>query len=261
MISKPLWTVRILTLFPEMFPGPLALSLAGKALKEGIWLLETIDIRRFAHDRNHRVDDLSFGGDSGMVIRADILDEALIESIGRSENVRVVYLSPRGHRIDQAVIHDLASTETLILLCGRYEGIDERVIEAHHLEEFSLGDFVLSGGEIAAMAVIDACLRLVPGVVKNRDRLNDESFTDGLLEYPHYTRPAMWIDHQGICRTVPDVLLSGHHEYIRSWRQQQAERITYERRPDLWNAYVTSHEPHYSPAPHEEEDPQSPKTE
>ncbi|HXP76338.1 MAG TPA: tRNA (guanosine(37)-N1)-methyltransferase TrmD [Stellaceae bacterium] len=215
-----------MTLFPEMFPGPLGCSLAGKALSDGLWRLETVDIRGFARDKHRTVDDAPFGGGPGMVMRPDVLDRAIAEAAGPGP---VVYLSPRGRLMDQARIKALAAGPGVSLLCGRYEGVDERVIEARGVEELSLGDFVLSGGEPAAIALIDACVRLLPGVVGDQATLAEESFEDGLLEYPHYTRPQVW---EG--RAVPEVLLSGHHDRIRQWRQEQRERVTRERRPDLW---------------------------
>ena len=226
------WTATVMTLFPEMFPGPLGCSLAGKALAEGLWRLETVDIRGFARDKHRSVDDAPFGGGPGMVMRPDVLDRVIGEGAGPGP---VVYLSPRGRLVDQARIKALAGGPGVSLLCGRYEGVDERVIEARGVEELSLGDFVLSGGEPAAIALIDACVRLLPGVVGDQATLAEESFEDGLLEYPHYTRPQTW---EG--RAVPEVLLSGHHDRIRQWRQEQRERATRERRPDLWERRLAS---------------------
>lgn len=225
------WGARILTLFPEMFPGPLGDSLAGKAMASGLWSLRTIDIRDFAKDRHATVDDTPFGGGPGMVMRADVVDDA-IASVADEEGP-LVYLTPRGRRLDQALVGVLAAGPGMTVLCGRYEGIDERVIESRDVTEISLGDFVLSGGEPAAVALIDACVRLLPGVMGDAASLEEESFQSGLLEYPHYTRPAEWHG-----RSVPEVLLSGHHEKIRAWRREQAERITRERRPDLWDRYT-----------------------
>ena len=225
------WDARVLTLFPEMFPGPLGDSLAGKAMASGLWSLRTIDIRDFAKDRHATVDDTPFGGGPGMVMRADVVDDA-IESVADEEGP-LVYLTPRGRRLDQALVGVLAAGPGMTVLCGRYEGIDERVIESRDVTEISLGDFVLSGGEPAAVALIDACVRLLPGVMGDAASLEEESFQSGLLEYPHYTRPAEWHG-----RSVPEVLLSGHHEKIRAWRREQAERITRERRPDLWDRYT-----------------------
>ena len=225
------WTAHILTIFPDMFPGPLGHSLAGRALAEQVWDLRTVDIRDFAIDKHGTVDDSPFGGGPGMVMRADVLNAAL-ESVAAVPGP-VIYLTPRGRSFDQERAAALASGPGVTLLCGRFEGIDERVIDERGFEEVSVGDFVLSGGEPAAMSVIDACVRLLPGVVGTRESLDEESFAQGLLEYPQYTRPATW---RG--RSAPDVLLSGHHENIRAWRLAQAERITRERRPDLWERYV-----------------------
>jgi tRNA (guanine37-N1)-methyltransferase len=224
------WTVRILTLFPEMFPGPLGLSLAGKALEQKLWSLQTIDIRDFAADRHGTVDDSPFGGGPGMVMRPDVIDRALASV--EDQAGPVIYLTPRGRPLEQGTVQDFARQPGLTILCGRYEGVDERVIEARAMVEVSLGDFVLSGGEPAALALVDACVRLLPGVMGDAVSLDEESFESGLLEYPHYTRPADW---QGRC--VPEVLVSGHHEKIRAWRRAQAERITQERRPDLWSRH------------------------
>ena len=224
------FAVRVLTIFPEMFPGPVGRSLAGRALEDGLWSLETVDIRDFARDKHRSVDDTPFGGGAGMVMRPDVIGDALA-AVSRAEEP-LIYLSPRGRLLDQARVRALASGPGMSLLCGRFEGVDERVLEAHEIEEVSLGDFVLSGGEPAAIALIDACVRLLPGVIGQADSLAEESFADGLLEYPHYTRPREW---RG--RRVPDVLLSGHHERVREWRLAEAERSTRERRPDLWRRY------------------------
>ena len=227
----------MLTLFPEMFPGPLGLSLAGRALEKRIWLLETVDIRAFARDKHRSVDDAPFGGGPGMVMRPDVLDAALTATTGgpdAEDRGRVLCLSPRGRPLDQALVRELAAAARVTVLCGRYEGMDQRVLDAHRLEEVSLGDFVLSGGEPAALALIDACVRLLPGVMGNHDTAGEESFEQGLLEYPHYTRPALWVDARGRAWAAPEVLISGHHEKVRVWRQAEAERITRERRPDLW---------------------------
>ena len=224
------FAVRVLTIFPEMFPGPVGRSLAGRALEDGLWSLETVDIRDFARDKHRSVDDTPFGGGAGMVMRPDVIGDAL--AAVSDAGAPLIYLSPRGRLLDQARVRALASGPGMSLLCGRFEGVDERVLEAHEIEEVSLGDFVLSGGEPAAIALIDACVRLLPGVIGQADSLAEESFADGLLEYPHYTRPREW---RG--RRVPDVLLSGHHERVREWRLAEAERSTRERRPDLWRRY------------------------
>jgi tRNA (guanine37-N1)-methyltransferase len=230
------WTARVLTIFPEMFPGTLGQSIAGKALERGDWALEAMDIRDFAEDRHRSVDDTPFGGGAGMVMRADVVDRALAEAVARDDAAGggspAIYLSPRGRPLDQQRVREIAAGPGVILLCGRYEGVDQRVLDARGVEEISLGDFVLSGGEPAAFALIDACVRLLPRVMGAEASLEEESFEAGLLEYPHYTRPAEWCG-----RAVPEVLLSGHHEKIRAWRRAEAERVTRERRPDLWARY------------------------
>lgn len=233
MTAAP-WRALVLTLHPEAFPGPLGVSLIGKALRDGLWALESVDIRGFARDKHATVDDSPFGGGPGMVMRPDVLAAAIDATApppGTEE--ALVLLTPRGRPLTQARVRQLSSLPRVRLICGRYEGIDERVIEARGLEEISLGDFVLSGGEPAAIALIDACVRLLPGVIGQAASLAEESFEAGLLEYPHYTRPQTW---EG--RGVPDVLLSGHHERIRAWRRDEAERATRERRPDLWERHV-----------------------
>ena len=227
------WRASVLTLFPGMFPGPLGQSLAGRGLERGAWSLEAREIREVATDRHRKVDDTPFGGGAGMVMRPDIVDAALgLVADGRP----MIYLTPRGQKLSQARVRDLAAGPGVVLLCGRFEGVDERVIEARGLEEVSIGDYVLSGGEPAALVLLDACVRLLPGVMGAAESASEESFSPGayagLLEYPHYTRPAEW---QG--RAVPDVLLSGHHGAVAAWRRGEAERITRERRPDLWAAY------------------------
>jgi tRNA (guanine37-N1)-methyltransferase len=227
---KPLWTATVLTLFPEMFPGPLGQSLAGRALSEGIWSLDSVDIRGFARDKHRSVDDTPFGGGAGMVMRPDVLDAAIT---ARRGNGPLIYFTPRGRLLTQARVRELAAEPGVTLLCGRFEGVDQRVLDAHQAEEISLGDFVLSGGEPAALMLMDAVVRLLPGVTGNQLSLEEESFEGGLLEYPHYTRPQEW---QG--RSVPEVLISGHHENVRLWRQRQAEDVTRQRRPDLWDAYA-----------------------
>ena len=222
------WRATVLTLFPQMFPGTLAHSLAGTALSAGLWSLEARDIRDSADNKHRRVDDTPFGGGAGMVMRPDVVDAAL-EAV--SDGRPMVYLTPRGKPFAQADAQRFASAEGVVLLCGRYEGIDQRVIEARGVEEISVGDFVLSGGELPAMLLLDAAVRLLPGVMGAAESAEEESFAGGLLEYPHYTRPADW---QG--RAVPPVLLSGNHAAIAAWRRSQAEEITQNRRPDLWSA-------------------------
>ncbi|MFZ0693999.1 MAG: tRNA (guanosine(37)-N1)-methyltransferase TrmD [Alphaproteobacteria bacterium] len=227
------WTARVLTIFPEAFPGPLGISLTGKALSDGLWALETVDIRGFASDKHRTVDDSPFGGGPGMVMRPDVVDAAI--GAARDPSAPLIYLSPRGRLLTQARVRELADGPGVTLLCGRFEGVDERVLEAHEIEEISLGDFVLSGGETAAIALIEACVRLLPGVVGAAESLDEESFERGLLEYPHYTRPQLW---QG--RTVPEILVSGDHGKIKAWRLGLAEETTRKRRPDLWDVYVKS---------------------
>ena len=228
--DRGIWTAKVLTLFPEMFPGPLAHSLAGKALAAGAWSLETFDIRDHAMDRHGTVDDSPFGGGAGMVMRADVVDAAIEHSA--TGDAPLLYLTPRGEKFSQAHAVDLVTGPGVTLICGRYEGIDQRVLDVRNVIEISLGDFVLSGGEPAALALIDACVRLLPGVMSSEASLFEESFNRGLLEYPHYTRPADWCG-----RKVPDVLLSGHHEKIATWRIEQSKVTTRERRPDLWDRY------------------------
>ncbi len=230
----PETSFTVLTLFPEMFPGPLAHSLAGKALKNGLWGLETVDIRRFARDKHRTVDDAPFGGGPGMVMRADVLADAIDATWGPAGKGTgpLIYLSPRGALFDQARARALATEPQVTLICGRFEGVDERLLAAYGAEELSVGDYVLSGGEVAALAVMDAVVRLLPGVVGKAASLDEESIELGLLEYPQYTRPQTWRD-----RDVPEVLLSGHHEAIRAWRRDQAEALTKQRRTDLWERY------------------------
>ena len=231
-----MWRAKVLTLFPEMFPGPLGASLAGRALEEGVWSLEAVDIRAYARDKHGSVDDTPFGGGPGMVMRPDVVGDALAaEALA---DAPLIYLTPRGRMLDQARARRLAEGPGATLLCGRYEGVDQRVVEAFGMEELSVGDFVLSGGEIAAMVVLDACVRLLPGVMGAAESLADESFERGLLEYPHYTRPALWRSADGREWPAPEVLLSGHHEKVRQWRLEQAERTTRERRPDLHDRYA-----------------------
>jgi tRNA (guanine37-N1)-methyltransferase len=226
------WRATVLTIFPEMLPGPLAYSLAGKALKAGLWRLETVDIRKFARDKHRSVDDAPYGGGPGMVMRPDVLDAAVAGANGTGP---LILLSPRGRRLEQERVRELAAMVGVTLICGRFEGVDERLLEARVIEELSLGDFVLSGGEPAAIALIDACVRLIPGVVGDAETLAEESFAEGLLEYPQYTRPPLWRE-----RVVPEVLMSGDHRRIREWRRAAAESLTHERRPDLWARYLAT---------------------
>jgi tRNA (guanine37-N1)-methyltransferase len=224
------WTARVLTLFPEMFPGPLGHSLTGRALADDLWRLEVANIRDSATDRHRSVDDTPAGGGPGMVLRADVAAAAVDAA---DTGLPLLYPSPRGRPFDQARARALADGPGVTLLCGRFEGIDERIFAARAVEEVSLGDFVLTGGEIAAMALIDACVRLIPRVLGNPGSTVEESFAAGLLEHPQYTRPTEW---EGL--RIPEVLLSGHHGRIAEWRRAQAERLTRERRPDLWRAHV-----------------------
>jgi tRNA (guanine37-N1)-methyltransferase len=226
-----MWRASVLTIFPEMFPGPLGLSLAGKALASGAWSLGVVDIRGFATDKHRTVDDTPAGGGPGMVMKADVLGRA-IDATATDTRPRLL-MSPRGAPLTQSRIEALSGDAGVILVCGRFEGVDERVIAARGLEEVSVGDYVLSGGEIAAMALIDACVRLLPGVMGAAASGAEESFTEGLLEYPHYTRPQLW---EG--RPIPDILLSGDHAKIAAWRRAEAEGLTKARRPDLWAAFL-----------------------
>jgi len=234
-----IWTAQILTLYPEMFPGPLGGSLAGKALDKGLWAMDVVHIRDYAHDKHHNVDDTPSGGGPGMVMRADVLAAAIDDVVAqqpdevKDDEWPLVYLSPRGKRLDQDMVREFASKKGITLLCGRFEGVDERLLEARNIIEVSLGDFVLSGGEIAAMALMDAVVRTIPGVIGDANTLDEESFESGLLEYPHYTRPKVW---EG--RDIPDVLQSGHHGKIKEWRKAQSEKLTKQRRPDLWKKYI-----------------------
>lgn len=242
MTADRVWRVWVLTLFPEMFPGPLGLSLAGRALEAGRWRLETVDIRDFARDKHRTVDDAPFGGGPGMVLRPDVVADALDRTraaavAASGAELPTLCLSPRGARLTQARVRTLAEGPGAVLLAGRFEGIDQRVLEARRVEEVSIGDFVLSGGEPAALCLIDAAVRLLPGVVGDPAALEEESFARGLLEYPHYTRPQVW---EG--REVPEVLLSGHHRNIAAWRRAEAEEITRARRRDLWERYVAANE-------------------
>src|SRR6476661_465346 len=222
-----MWRASVLTIFPDMFPGPLAHSLAGKALTSGIWSLDTIDIRAHAPDKHHTVDDTPAGGGPGMVMKADILARAL-DAVPHDTRPRLL-MSPRGVRLTQGRVAELAHGLGAVVVCARFEGVDERLIKTRKLEEVSLGDFVLSGGEIAAMALIDACVRLLSGVMGKEASGTEESFAEGLLEYPHYTRPQIF---EG--RAIPAVLLSGDHGKVAAWRRAEAEKLTQQRRPDLW---------------------------
>jgi tRNA (guanine37-N1)-methyltransferase len=225
------WSARVLTLFPEMFPGPLGVSLAGRALQAGLWRLDAVDIRGFATDRHRSVDDTPSGGGAGMVMRADVA-AAAVDAVHKAGQP-LIYLSPRGKPMTQARVRELAAGPGATLLCGRFEGLDQRVIEGRIMEEISLGDFILSGGEPAALALLDAVVRLLPGVMGKEASGEDESFEGGLLEYPHYTRPQTF---EG--REIPAVLTSGDHGKIEAWRRAEAEKATKERRPDLWEKFL-----------------------
>jgi tRNA (guanine37-N1)-methyltransferase len=231
MTTSSPWRATVLTLFPEMFPGPLGVSLAGRALAGGLWELEARDIRASATDRHRSVDDTPAGGGPGMVLRADVL-AAAIDAVEISPDRPKLLMSPRGRPLTQARVMELAEGSGPLIVCGRFEGVDQRVIDGRGLEEVSIGDYVLSGGEIAAMALIDACVRLLPGVMGKEASGTEESFSEGLLEYPQYTRPA---EFEG--EAIPEVLTGGDHAKVKAWRRAEAERLTRERRPDLWAAY------------------------
>ncbi len=226
------WHVTLLTLFPDMFPGYLGQSLAGRALERGDWAFDCVQIRNFGEGKHQTVDDTPFGGGAGMVMRADIIEKALLSV---PDQGRKIYMSPRGRVLDQTLVKELAAEEKLTILCGRYEGVDQRVLDAHGFEEISIGDYVLSGGEPAALILMDACIRLLPGVMGNETTPDEESFSNGLLEYPHYTRPPVWTDANGETRAVPDVLKSGNHAEINKWRHAQSLQLTQAVRPDLLN--------------------------
>ena len=234
--SDPIWRARVLTLFPEMFPGPLGISLTGKALEKRLWTLESLDIRSFARDKHRSVDDTPAGGGPGMVLRPEIVAQAIDASLKGVPEDRdlwpVICLSARGRPLTQARVAQLAKGQGMSLLCGRFEGIDQRVIDARGVEEISVGDAVYTGGEIPAMALLDAVVRLLPGVLGKIESTEDESFSAGLLEHPQYTKPPVW---EG--RAIPEILLSGHHAKVDAWRRAQARTVTKERRPDLWRAF------------------------
>ena len=232
------WTAQVITLFPEAFPGTLGLSLTGRALTEGLWSLRTIQLRDHGIGRHRNVDDTPAGGGAGMVIRPDVMAAALREAKAAAPDLPVVYLSPRGRPLTQAIARRLAQGPGVTLICGRFEGVDQRVLDAFDVTEISIGDYVLTGGEIAAQVLIDATVRLIPRVLGNQESLAEESFSHGLLEHPQYTKPAEW---EG--RRIPDVLLSGNHAAISHWRGDEAERLTKERRPDLWRAYRDGMDP------------------
>jgi tRNA (guanine37-N1)-methyltransferase len=225
------WTAQLITLFPQAFPGVLGESLTGKALQEGLWQLQTYDLRTYGIGKHRNVDDTPAGGGAGMVLRADVLEKAITDARRGSKGIMpLVYLSPRGRRFDQAMARDWARTDGVTMLCGRFEGVDERVLQHFGIQEVSLGDFVMTGGEIAAQAMIDATVRLLPGVLGNAESAVEESFSAGLLEHPQFTKPAEWQGHP-----IPDVLLSGNHAKIAAWRREMSQKVTQERRPDLWD--------------------------
>jgi len=232
VISK--FHIKILTLFPDMFPGILGLSLAGRALEKNIWSYNAIDIRDYTKDNHKTVDDTPCGGGAGMVMKPDVLSNALQKNkpLGR-----FIYMSPRGKVLDQKLTSELIKEPQLTILCGRYEGVDQRLLDAYDAEEISIGDYILSGGEPAAMILLDSCIRLLPDVIGNIDTHNEESFENDLLEYPHYTRPVKWEDSNGVMREVPEVLLSGNHAKIKEWHKEQSEKITQKNRPDIWDKY------------------------
>jgi len=221
---------RIFTLYPEFFPGPLGKGLYGKALAEKIWKLETVNIRDYATDKHKTVDDTTYGGGSGMLIKPNVLANSLDKNLNSKE--KIIYLSPKGKLFNQKLAKELSNEGTVNLICGHFEGVDQRVLESRNIEEVSIGDFVLSGGESAAFVMLDAIIRLLPGVLGNEISVEEESFENGLLEYPQYTKPQIWEE-----KTVPDVLLSGDHAKIKDWRLSQSEAITRDRRPDLWQKY------------------------
>ena len=238
MTAAAPWRAEVVTLFPEAFPGTLGLSLTGKALADGLWSLRTIGLRDFGIGRHRNVDDTPAGGGAGMVIRPDVMAAALREAKSAAPDLPVVYLSPRGRPLTQAIARRLAQGPGVTLICGRFEGVDQRVLDAFDVTEISIGDYVLTGGEIAAQVLIDATVRIIPRVLGNQESLAEESFSHGLLEHPQYTKPAEW---EG--RRIPDVLLSGNHAAISHWRDEEAERLTKERRPDLWRAYRDGMDP------------------
>ncbi len=225
-----MWQAQVFTLYPEVFPGPLSKGLYGKALSNNLWKLKVVNIRDSANDKHKTVDDTPYGGGSGMLLKADVLAKSLDEN--KNENERILYLSPKGKKFDQNLAKELANEKSLSIICGHFEGVDERILSTRKIEEISIGDYVLSGGESAAYVVIDSILRLLPGVLGNENSKLDETFENGLLEYPQYTKPQIWEE-----KAVPDVLLSGDHNKIKHWRLSQSEAITRDRRPDLWEKY------------------------
>ena len=225
-----MWQAQVFTLYPEVFPGPLSKGLYGKALSKELWNLKVVNIRDVAEDKHKTVDDTPYGGGTGMLLKADILANSLDQKIKKGE--RVFYLSPKGKKFDQKLAQDLSKEKSISLICGHFEGVDERVLSTRNIEEISIGDYILSGGETAALVVLDSVLRLLPGVLGNEKSASEETFENGLLEYPQYTKPQIWEE-----KSVPDVLLSGDHSKIKDWRLSQSEAITRDRRPDLWEKY------------------------
>ena len=225
-----MWQAQVFTLYPEIFPGPLSKGLYGKALSKELWNLKVVNIRDAAEDKHKTVDDTPYGGGSGMLLKADTLAKSLDQN--KIEGDRIIYLSPKGKKFDQSRAQELSKEKSVSFICGHFEGVDERVLSTRNIEEISIGDYVLSGGETAALVVIDSILRLLPGVLGNEKSNIDESFENGLLEYPQYTKPQIWEQ-----KTVPEVLLSGDHNKIKDWRLSQSEAITRDRRPDLWQKY------------------------
>ena len=225
-----MFTARIFTLYPDMFPGPLNEGLFRKAMEKNIWNLEKVDIRKYATDKHTTVDDTPYGGGSGMLMKPDVVASAIDKNVKKGE--KVIFLTPRGKIFNQNIAKELSSEKTINIICGRFEGIDQRVVETRNIQEYSLGDFILSGGETAAFVFIDAIIRLLPGILGNENSIKDESFENGLLEYPQYTKPQIWEEKE-----VPNVLLSGDHAKIKHWRLSQSEAITRDRRPDLWQKY------------------------
>ena len=225
-----MWQAQVFTLYPEVFPGPLSKGLYGKALSKELWNLKVVNIRDAAEDKHKTVDDTPYGGGSGMLLKADTLAKSLDQN--KTEGDRIIYLSPKGKKFDQLYAQELSKEKSVSFICGHFEGVDERVLSTRNIEEVSIGDYVLSGGETAAFVVIDSILRLLPGVLGNENSKMDESFENGLLEYPQYTKPQIWEE-----KAVPEVLLSGDHNKIKDWRLSQSEAITRDRRPDLWQKY------------------------
>ena len=225
-----MFTFRVFTLYPDMFPGPLSEGLFGKAMKKKIWKLQKVDIRKYANDKHATVDDTPYGGGSGMLMKPDVIAKAVDKNVAKSE--KVIFLTPRGKIFNQKTAKEISSEKSINIICGRFEGVDQRVIETRNIQEYSLGDFILSGGETAALVIIDSILRLLPGIIGNENSIKDESFENGLLEYPQYTKPQIWEKKE-----VPNVLLSGDHAKIKHWRLLQSKAITRDRRPDLWQKY------------------------